>query len=231
MPEEPVLNNEPSGPRWVGHLGRKQPDIIMMGPFMLYLLLLGLNDRVPESYMPVTIAIRGIGALWLVWLFRRHLAAGWVAGQHFFNGIAVGSKSLGGGLLNWFELSEVSDPRVNISTFSWRAQMVLRITVACTAVPVVEEIFWRGFLLRALINWDRFETIPLGTFTWFSFLATSLLSVLEHPDNWAVSILCWFVYNALMYWKKSILFLIITHGITNLALYIYVIVAQDWLFW
>ncbi|MHC4795757.1 MAG: CAAX prenyl protease-related protein, partial [Planctomycetota bacterium] len=138
---------------------------------------------------------------------------------------------LGGGLLNWFELSEVSDPRVNISTFSWRAQMVLRITVACTAVPVVEEIFWRGFLLRALINWDRFETIPLGTFTWFSFLATSLLSVLEHPDNWAVSILCWFVYNALMYWKKSILFLIITHGITNLALYIYVIVAQDWLFW
>ncbi|MHC4795789.1 MAG: hypothetical protein ACYTF1_04010, partial [Planctomycetota bacterium] len=121
MPEEPVLNNEPSGPRWVGHLGRKQPDIIMMGPFMLYLLLLGLNDRVPESYMPVTIAIRGIGALWLVWLFRRHfppmgrphlglacvfgvlVAAGWVAGQHFFNGIAVGSKSLGGGLLNWFE--------------------------------------------------------------------------------------------------------------------------------
>jgi hypothetical protein len=105
-------------------------------------------------------------------------------------------------------------------------------------VPVVEEVFWRGFLLRALIYWDRFEKVPLGTFTWVSFLGTSLLSTLEHPDNWGVSILCWFLYNGLMYWKKSILCLIITHGVTNLVLYLYVLYAaihagqtQAWLFW
>jgi CAAX prenyl protease-like protein len=108
---------------------------------------------------------------------------------------------------------------------------VLRILVASTVVAIVEEVFWRGFLLRAFVDWDRFYEVPLGTFTWFAFLGTSLISVFEHPDNWAVSILCWFVYNGLMVWMKSLLLLILTHGITNLALYIYVVRAGDWLLW
>jgi len=227
----------------VTKLGRKQPDLVLMAPFMVYLLLLGLNNRVPQAYMPVAIAIRGIGALIVVWLFRRHfppigkaylgtaivvgvaVAAGWVAGQHLFNHLGLGTR--------WFFLDAKvpHDPREGISDFSWWSQATLRITVACITVPIVEELFWRAFLLRALIQWDRFEKIPLGTFTWFSFLGTSLLSVAEHPDNWGVSILCWFAYNGLMYWRKSILCLIITHGVTNLALYVYVIRAEDWLFW
>jgi CAAX prenyl protease-like protein len=123
------------------------------------------------------------------------------------------------------------DPRVGLSAWSWAWQATLRITVATVAVPIVEELFWRAFLLRALIDWHRFERIPIGTFTWVSFLGTSLLSMVQHPDNWAVSVLCWFAYNGLLYWKKSILLLMITHGVTNLALYLYVIYSGDWLFW
>jgi len=246
MSEEPELSKVPE-PEWVARLAKSRPDVVLMAPFMVYLVLLVLNSRVPANYMPVAIVIRGIGALAVVWLFRRHLppmgeshwplaivvgvlvAAGWVAGQHLFN-TAVEQAGLSG---KWyiFKLREIDDPRVGLSAFSWRSQVLMRIAVASITVPIVEEIFWRGFLLRALINWDHFEKIPLGTFTWFSFLGTSLLSTLEHPDNWAVSILCWFAYNGLMYWKKSIGCLIITHGVTNLVLYLYVIAASDWLFW
>jgi len=244
MSEEPALGNGNSDPRWVTNLAGKRPDFVLMAPFMIYLLLLGLNDLVPESYMPWAIAVRGMGGLYVVWLLRRHLpplgkahlglaliagvlvAAGWVAGQHLFNRIGMGGR-----LFLFPGIPEAVDPRLEIGACSWWSQAVLRISVASITVPFVEELFWRAFLLRALINWDRFENVPLGKFTWFSFVGTSLLSVLEHPNNWAVSILCWFVYNALMYWKKSILLLIITHGITNLALYIYVIAAGDWLFW
>ena len=38
-------------------------------------------------------------------------------------------------------------------------------------------------------------------------------------------------FNALFYWKRSILFLVLVHGITNLALYVYVVYTNDWMFW
>ena len=38
-------------------------------------------------------------------------------------------------------------------------------------VPLLEEIFWRGFLLRYLIHQD-FMRVPFGTFRWGSFSAS-----------------------------------------------------------
>jgi uncharacterized protein len=107
----------------------------------------------------------------------------------------------------------------------------LRMTVACTAVPIVEELFWRAFLLRALIDWQNFERIPLGAFTWFSFLGTAAISTLQHPDNWGVSVLCWMAFNGVFYWTRSILCLALLHGFTNLALYLMVLRVRDWAFW
>jgi CAAX prenyl protease-like protein len=95
----------------------------------------------------------------------------------------------------------------------------------------VEELFWRGFILRAFVSWDRFDEVPWGKFTWLAFIGSSLLSTLQHPANWGVSIACWMLFNALFYWKKSLLCLMITHAVTNLALYIYVVRAGDWQFW
>ena len=94
--------------------------------------------------------------------------------------------------------------------------------------------FWidaGAFLLRWLIDRDNFERVPLGKFTWFSFLATSLLSTIQHPDNWAVSIFCWMLFNALFYWTRSIKCLVLVHALTNLLLYLYVLKVDDWAFW
>ena len=35
-------------------------------------------------------------------------------------------------------------------------------------VPLVEEVFWRGFLLRFVID-EHFERVPFGKFNWLSF--------------------------------------------------------------
>lgn len=109
--------------------------------------------------------------------------------------------------------------------------LLIRIGGAAVAVPIVEELFWRAFLLRAFINWQHFEDVPLARFALFSFLATSLLSAVQHQPQWEVGILCWMVYNAVFYWKRSLACCMVTHGVTNLALYIYVYCAQDWRFW
>jgi len=249
MHDEPNLSRDASRPAWVVRLAAARPDIVWVAPFMGYLLLLGLQDLLPREYMPVAIALRGVGGLWLFWIFRHYfmplgkahwpialfagvlVAAGWVAGQHWLNGIHLGEKSLGGRLFLFPGIPDDEYPFADISALSRYSQIVLRITVAVITVPIVEEIFWRGFMLRALISWDRFEHVPLGRFTWFSFLGTALLSMFQHPDNWGVSIFCWFAYNGLFYWTKSLRCLMITHGVTNLALYLYVLAAEDWLFW
>jgi membrane protease YdiL (CAAX protease family) len=109
--------------------------------------------------------------------------------------------------------------------------LVIRIGGASITVPIVEELFWRAFVLRILIDWHKFEDVPLGKFTLFSFLVSSLLSAVQHQPQWEVGILCWFIYNAVFYWKKSLLLCMVTHGITNFALYAYVYHAQDWRFW
>ncbi len=111
------------------------------------------------------------------------------------------------------------------------AFLIVRIGGASTAVPVIEEIFWRAFVLRILIDWHRFEEVPYAKFTVMSFLVSSLLSAVSHQPQWEVGILCWFVYNAVYYWKKSLALCMITHGITNFTLYVYVYYAQDWRFW
>ena len=247
MSNEPALAKPSREPQWVTHLVEGRPDVVLMAPFMVYLLLLALHNRFAPSYAFVPIAIRGIGALVVVWLFRHHfgplgkphlvvatvagvlVAAGWVGGQHLFNHLVEQAGLAGRYYI--FRLPEARDPRVNISALSWWSQAVLRMACATIIVAIVEELFWRSFLLRTFIDWDHFDRVPLGSFTWVSFLGTALLSVAEHPSYWAVSILCWFAYNGLMYWKKSLLCLMITHGITNLALYIYVIRAGDWMFW
>lgn len=222
-----------------------RPDLAYAGPYFVYLLLLGVQGFVPTEWHWVAIVLRGLGGLLAVDLVVRHIpdwgrphaalatlagvaAAGlWVAGQHL-------SDSLG--IPRWFPLmpgsGEVVNPHDSLGIAGlWWSTAALRILVACTAVPLVEELFWRGFLLRALIDWQRFERVPLGAFTLASFLGTSLLSILQHPANWVVSVLCWFLFNALFCWTRSLTCLIITHAVTNLVLYIYVIESGDWRFW
>ena len=229
----------------IDRIGAARPDVVLMAPFMAYLLLLGLTHALPATWQPATIAFRGAGALVVAWLLRRHLppwgkphwliaivggtlaAWGWVAGQVFFDDLGLPGR------LPLYPGDKVAvDPRdaLGAGNLFWGTWW-LRMTVACTAVPVVEEIFWRAFMLRILIDWQNFERVPLGQFTWISFLGTSLLSTFQHPDNWAVSVLCWMAFNAVFYWTRSILCLVLLHGITNLILYLIVLRVGDWSHW
>lgn len=245
----------PREPAWVTSLARSRPDAVLMAPYMAYLLLMLLDDLFPPQYLAWSTAIRCLGSLYVFWLFRRHypplgrprvgialvagvaVAFGWYYGQLFFNEVNVAGHSLGGRMIGFPGTPGSVDPRDGLSPWAWWSQVVTRLVVVTTAVPMVEELFWRAFVLRAFINLDRVETVPLGKFTWFSFLGSSLLSTLQHPDNWAVSILCWMVYNGLFYWTRSLRCLMLTHAVTNLVLYVWVLMHLDsggpavWRFW
>ncbi|MFQ5491295.1 MAG: CAAX prenyl protease-related protein [Phycisphaerae bacterium] len=232
---------------WLARLVDSYPQTPYVAPFLTFLLLLSLESVFDIAYKPWLYALRTGGALYVALAFRKYwpalgkpfwlistavglvVAWGWVVMHHGFVGYSwyASTQLLGQDP----SPAEFYIPHERLGTgLAYWLFLFVRIGGAATVVPIVEELFWRGFLLRFLIDADRFETVPLGKFTWFSFAVCSLLSAVEHPQ-WEVGIACWVVYNLLFYWKKSLLCLMITHGITNLALYVYVVIYQDWVFW
>lgn len=96
-------------------------------------------------------------------------------------------------------------------------------------VPVVEEVFWRGFLMRWFIS-DDWEEVELGRFTWPSFWGVVGLFTLAHPEWLAAATYCALI-SGLFYWKKDIWSCIVAHGVSNFAMGIYVLVTGTWWLW
>ena len=112
---------------------------------------------------------------------------------------------------------------------AYYAFLAVRLAGTALVVPVFEEIFWRSFVVRYIINQD-FSVVKIGAFTWMSFIVSSLLFGSEHY-LWLAGIMAGVCYNLLLYWSRSIYVCIIAHSVTNLLLGLYVIRTGNWQFW
>ena len=107
----------------------------------------------------------------------------------------------------------------------------LRFVRLVIIVPLVEEIFWRGFLLRWLIDSD-FLKVPVGTFQWKSFGVVSLLFMLEHtPPDWPAALLTGALFNLVAIHTRSLSSCVLVHAVTNLGLGLYVLQTGKTGFW
>ncbi len=121
------------------------------------------------------------------------------------------------------------DPFAHLSgPWAW-TWIGFRILGASVVVAVMEEIFWRGFLLRWIVDQD-FLRVRIGTFTWPSFVVTSALFAVEH-DRWLVGLVAGVAYNLLLYRTRSLHACMVAHGVTNLVLAAYVLYTGHWSFW
>ena len=107
--------------------------------------------------------------------------------------------------------------------------IVFRLVGASLVVPIMEELFWRSFALRFAIRSD-FKSIPLGQFSWFSFILISLLFGFEH-HRWLVGIVAGMVYAGVLYRRRNLFDPILSHAITNFLLGLYVLSTHQWSFW
>jgi len=104
-----------------------------------------------------------------------------------------------------------------------------RIAGAVLVVPLMEELFWRSFLIRYTIVKD-FDSVQIGTFTWVSFLITVVLFGLEH--NYILAgMMAGAIYNLVLYKTRSLAQCVLAHAVTNFALAIYVVSTGKWQFW
>ncbi len=104
-----------------------------------------------------------------------------------------------------------------------------RIFGSSIVVPVMEELFWRSFVIRWIDN-NNFLSVPLGTFTVRSFILTVLLFGSEHT-MWLAGIMAGILYNLLLYYRRNLSLCIIAHAVTNFVLGVYVLSTDKWIFW
>lgn len=108
--------------------------------------------------------------------------------------------------------------------------LTFRIVRSVLLVPVIEELFWRGWLMRWLISAD-FERVPLGAYAPASFFITAFLFSLEHGPFWDVGLLCGLIYNWWMVRTRSLGDCILVHAVTNACLAGYVLATHRWEYW
>ena len=105
-----------------------------------------------------------------------------------------------------------------------------RIFRAVVLVPIIEELFWRAWLMRWLIS-PQFEKVALGTYKPAAFWITALLFASEHGSYWDVGLIAGIVYNWWMVRTRSLGDCILVHAITNACLCGYVVATRHWEYW
>lgn len=216
------------------------PSVAYVAPFVIFLALIGLSHLWPMPALTdeilrlaVMLAVLflvarpamhfkvqnwGVSVLVGVAIFVLWIAPDvlFPAYRHFFlfdNSVVGSAKS---------SLSEAARHDVPV--------LFLRTLRAVAIVPIVEELFWRGWLLRWVINND-FEKVPLGAYSALSFWAVALLFASEHGPYWDVGLMAGIIFNWWMIRTKSLGDLILAHAVANACLSGYVIVAGKWEYW
>jgi CAAX prenyl protease-like protein len=109
--------------------------------------------------------------------------------------------------------------------------LLFRIAITVVAVPILEELFWRGWLMRWIIDPNDFEKVPLGTFAPAAFWLTAILFASEHGSFWDVGLAAGTVYNWWMIRTRNLWDCILAHAVTNGLLAAWVIGAGQWQYW
>lgn len=110
------------------------------------------------------------------------------------------------------------------------AVLTLRTVRAALFIPIAEELFWRGWLMRWIISHD-FAKVPLGTWSLRSFWIVAVLFASEHGPLWDVGLAAGILYNWWMLRTKRLGDVMLAHGVTNACLSAYVVFGGRWEYW
>jgi exosortase E/protease (VPEID-CTERM system) len=104
-----------------------------------------------------------------------------------------------------------------------------RVFGSVVMAPLVEELAFRGYLTRRLIN-AQFEDVAVGQFSWLSFLGSSLLFGAMH-DRFVAGTLAGMLYAGALYRRRELGDAVLAHATTNALLTACVLATGRWSLW
>lgn len=206
--------------------------------------------RLPEMWvypLQTTVTLIVLGVYWEYYEFRpigirglgMAILAGivgivvWIAPGFLFGWLNMPESSLSH--LGFASRTEGFNPSLAApsSTVLYWVIVALRFVRLVIVVPLAEEIFWRGFLMRFLADLDgNYWKVPFGTFHWRSLTIVTAMFVGAHApvDYFGAT-----VFGLLMYGlavrTRSLAACVLMHAVANLLLGIYVLCTQQWGYW
>jgi CAAX protease family protein len=225
----------------------KHPGFSRTLPFALFLLVLAveLGWSTLQPMIPGLDQIdkrtlyrikSGVAAVALIWLWPCYTelkqtprpASNWVAA------IVTGLVVFGLWInltQSWALLSKMGmgfNPYQPDGQVNWSLTGI-RLAGSALVVPIIEELFWRSFIMRWIDTQD-FLSLPPQSVSFRALLFSSGLFALEHTQ-WLAGFVAGIAYGWL-YRKTGNLWLsILAHAITNAALGAWVIYTGNWQFW
>jgi exosortase E/protease (VPEID-CTERM system) len=105
-----------------------------------------------------------------------------------------------------------------------------RIGAAVITVPIAEELAFRGFLLRRLVQ-PEFDAVEPRAVTWLPMLISSLIFGALHGNRWVAGAAAGFLYAATYSRRGRIGDAVIAHAVTNALLAGWVVFSGSWGLW
>jgi exosortase E/protease (VPEID-CTERM system) len=202
-----------------------------LAPFLV-VLATAMVTGIFASELDWLYPVRVIAAMGVLWCFRHHYSnLGWSVS---WRAVAIGCVT--------FALWIVLVPSRGGSSPGWPAALAslpahwaaawlaIRVVGYTVTVPLVEELAFRGYLMRRLIRED-FTRLPVGLFTWSSFLLSSLLFGALHGGSWIAGTLAGMTFAVALYQRRAIGDAVVAHATTNALIAVYVFATGQWSVW
>jgi len=218
----------------------QSPAFARIAPFAIYLLVLALEGQAHHLFTE-------FDARWLYPL-KILLVVGVLATfrlrytelRGFKFSLSNTALSLAAGVLvfavwvsldiSWAVLGERGagfDPRDDGQIDWWLAGF--RLAGAALVVPLMEELFWRSFLMRWIVKSDFLSVSPSAV-TFAAVLLSSIVFGFEH-HQWLAGIFAGLVYAWLYRYTGHLMYAIFAHAVTNGVLGAWVLMSGQWSFW
>jgi CAAX prenyl protease-like protein len=211
--------------------------ILPFGAYILFIIIgdvlgrLGFTQAELRWLYPIQI---GAVALLLAWFWRHYaeLTDARLSPKVALTAIAAGVVvlvlwiNLNAG---WMTVGESAgyDPRTN-GQLDWTLTLV-RIAGAALVVPLMEELFWRSFLMRWVESSD-FQAVDPARVGIKGFIITVVLFGFEH-NLWLAGIVAGVVYSLLYMRHRNLWSAVLAHAVTNGLLGIWVVSTGNWSYW
>lgn len=165
----------------------------------------------------------------------------------------VGSLALGAlagvaGTALWLALKA---PFYEAGGDAWSTEaFVLRLVASGTMVAVFEELLFRGYLLRGVLQWDRARRrgsedafgdaydrssvaeVEPGDWTPLAVAVSTIAFAAGHAfAEWPAAIAYGLLMASLWALRKDLLSCVVAHGVTNVTLALYVLATGSWGLW
>jgi uncharacterized protein len=216
---------------------------LRIAPFAAFMALLALRGAAPadgswgvDPRWIYGVAVLAVGGL-LAWFWRDY---GELARQtrpdarEVLLAVTVGMAVFAAWIqldLPWMTIGEPSTgfvPLTPAGAFDWPL-VTVRWVGAALLVPVMEELFWRSFLMR-WIEQPVFEGVDPRQIGLKAIVLSTFVFVLAHT-MWLAAVIAGVAY-AWLYVRSGKLWLaVIAHAVTNGALGVWVVATGNWQFW